>query len=180
MDENMAYIRRLIQSGHFNHTCSTEVDTEMAERAMEIAIAADAEQREDVMDDLTAFISARLDDDERYARVFLALGQRLKDNPSPAVTAIGQAGIDMMLDASEAVAEAMRWKCRAPNDLERVLREVAAKRARLALYVAACDAARKHGGDPYMVGIAAGLEVAVKRDAAVWSDHPDYQQEWTM
>jgi hypothetical protein len=132
------------------------------------------------VDDLTAFINARLDDDERYARVFLALGQRLKDNPSPAMTAIGKTGMDAFLDAPEAVAEAVRWKCRAPNDLERVLREVAAKRAIVAAYA---EVAYMDTVDPepeYACGRAGGLGKAVRHLAAVWSDHPGYKQEWAL
>lgn len=43
MDERLSRIRRLIELGHFNYVCSTEVDPPMAERALSWAIAADAE-----------------------------------------------------------------------------------------------------------------------------------------
>lgn len=65
----------------------------------------------------------------------------------------------------------------ARHDPARALREVEAKRKRLAAYTAARAAADKHG-DRYMAGVADGLAVAVKDDASAWSDHPDYRAEW--
>jgi len=34
----LTQVRRLIEMGHFNYPCSTEVDVKMAERAIESAI----------------------------------------------------------------------------------------------------------------------------------------------
>jgi hypothetical protein len=53
----------------------------------------------------------------------------------------------------------------------RVMRDAAAKRAILAEYEA--DHGLAYGPEYY-----AGLEVAVRNLAAVWSDHPGYRQEW--
>jgi hypothetical protein len=53
----------------------------------------------------------------------------------------------------------------------RVLREVAAKRAHLTAYEGAINGCLEWG-------ITTMLENILYSDAAVWSDHPDYKQEW--
>lgn len=135
------------------------------------------------MDELITFITARLDDDERYARVLMAVGQRLKDNPSPAMAVIAEAGIDAMLDAPEMAAEAARWKCLVPNDLGRVLRDVAAKRTVVGWYAGSLDASdffREEFGTGTHMATAAESYLNVMRGYAVaWSEHPDYRAEWS-
>lgn len=63
----------------------------------------------------------------------------------------------------------------------RVLRECAAKRAIIGSQQS-CVAAEAKEGDlgPKLVarGMHVGLELSMKFLAAVYSDHPDYQQEW--
>ena len=93
------------------------------------------------MDDLTAFITARLDEDEAQQW--------------PDYSTLPPSG----------------WP-------ERRQREVAAKRKRLAAYLKAQATADKYGDDRYMVGLADGLADTIRDDAAVWSDHPGYRQEW--
>lgn len=95
------------------------------------------------MDDLTAFIRARLGEDE-------AAADELHNR------------IDCDLNRLQSFGEC---SCGYPA---RVLREVAAKRALLAAYEDAPEFS-----DPWI-----GLDAAVRICAAVWSDHPDYRQEW--
>jgi Family of unknown function (DUF6221) len=107
---------------------------------------------------LAEFFAARLDEDEAAAKAWLPLG-----NPDAA--------------QREHIARA---------DPGRVLREVEAKRKRLALMAdAQADMDRlladKHAGraeQAMAVGRARGATVAVKYDAEVYSDHPGYRAEW--
>lgn len=74
----------------------------------------------------------------------------------------------------------------ARHDPARVLREVEAKRARLALMTEAVAEMDKLLADDtaskidqaMAVGRARAATVAVKHDAAVYSDHPDYDEKW--
>ena len=111
--------------------------------------------------DLTAFLKARLDEDERIARADY-------DHPD----FYGTGGRN-----SEAF-----W---AQFDSERVLREVEAKRATLAAFTAAeADLPRGFRDDwadsavAYKHGAYDALRAAVLRDAAIYQDHPAYQSEW--
>lgn len=91
------------------------------------------------MDDLIAFLNARLDEDEAEAKAAAnALNRHIECDPDNAAHI-------------------------ARHDPARVLREVAAKRAIVERYAKAPDWA---GGED------------VRLLAAVWSDHPDYRQEW--
>ena len=66
------------------------------------------------------------------------------------------------------------------------LREVAAKRARLALMIEATEEMDRLVADDDVstpdqtmaIGRCRAATVAVKHDAAVYSDHPDYQRRW--
>ena len=72
------------------------------------------------------------------------------------------------------------------HDPDRELREVAAKRARLALMIETMDEMDRLIADDdasiadqaMAIGRCRAATVAVKHDAAIWSDHPDYQQKW--
>lgn len=108
--------------------------------------------------DITEFVKARLDEAE------VALN-RSRSAPE---------GATRFTDVDE-WDEELVWTFANSN---RVQREVAAKRARLAAYIAASAAVAK-GADPYMAGVADGLRIAVKNDADVWNDHPDYDPQWT-
>jgi Family of unknown function (DUF6221) len=140
---------------------------------------------------LAGFLAARLDEDEGAARsagagTWSAAGGDLYDGTDPHTrNAIGETW-EWERDYGEWPAAAAHI---ARHDPARVLREIEAKRAILAAYVAAKAAApsadhRKPMSYWYeleegiKVGIADGLEIAVKHDAAVWSDHPDYRAEW--
>jgi hypothetical protein len=100
------------------------------------------------MDDLIAFITARLDEDE--------------------------ADIDTR-DHDSGQCDYLRGVHLEP---ERALREVAAKRAILKQYQDSRNLLSKQETyDLVRAGVAA-LRVAVMFLATVWSDHPDYRQEW--
>jgi hypothetical protein len=99
------------------------------------------------MDDLIAFISARLDEEGSWwtsAQIMERFGPGTYN------------------DATHIVR----------HDPARMLREVIAKRAHLAQYESAINGCLEWG-------ITTALENILYSDAAVWSDHPDYRQEWT-
>jgi hypothetical protein len=116
------------------------------------------------MDDLVAFLAARLDEDEAAARA--ALSQSAEEGTAWWFDDVGP--------------ETPREFHVARHDPARVLREVEARREILNRY------ARGLAGDlpEWKAGrelIEAGLAIlrAVLRDlAAVYSDHPDYRAEW--
>ena len=102
------------------------------------------------MNDLIAFLAARLDEDEAVAR--RAAGG------SPRETNLGIALFIGRFNPA------------------RVLREVEADRRLLAEWQKAeTDPAID---DQWNAGLAAGLRMAVQIRAARHSDHPDYRQEW--
>lgn len=113
-------------------------------------------------DVLTAFIAARLDEDEAIAR---AAGDA---TPPP----WHAAGGDIMSRADgrcAANADGPEAPHIARHDPARVLREVAAKRAMVAECVRTCEY------EDYGHALAGAV---IKVMAAAWSDHPDYRQEW--
>jgi uncharacterized protein DUF6221 len=161
--------------------------------------------------DLAGFLAARLDEDERYIRALQAAGERFRDNATPAQfsrdTPVVRELFDEILDDPEAVAAITAVQdAGPPNDLERLLREAAAKRALIAeiqairhFYVDedtwfSCSQATdptEPDGEPGS-GCAdddrrgkpcdCGRDTKVTRQlgilAAIYSGHPDYQQEW--
>jgi hypothetical protein len=108
--------------------------------------------------DLTAFVTARLDEDEAIAK-----------------EAASRPGGPAWDDRTRHTAVARHIN---RHDPARALREVTAKRKRLAAYIAASVAADRYD-DQYMAGVASGLADAIKDDADTWSDHPDYDQKWS-
>lgn len=122
------------------------------------------------MDDLTAFIDARLDEDEAAA---IAAGDgaaesarwRTREHPSDSgIVRDGQGAVviyDEGVPSDEDAAHIAR------HDPDRALRDVAAKRAILALY-----------DNPEGYAYSVALERVVVQLATAWSDHPDYRQEW--
>ena len=133
------------------------------------------------MSDLTAFLSARLDEDEATAR-------GAKDSPWYVEDSI--------------LAVAHTWPQEAAHvarhDPARALREVEVGRKRLTLYLDAKEtlaaalkkappdddpaAAHSYVRERINVNQASGrftaLETSVRLDAMTYSDHPDYRQEW--
>lgn len=141
-----------------------------------------------VSDDLAAFVHARIAEDKLlalcagtvdHADVWTAAEHaseegRIEDNHGEVV---------VYNEGAPDRAQAMHI---ARHDPARELREVEAKRKRLALMNEAHAEmdrllADKHAGLPdqaMAVGRARAATVAVKHDAEVYSDHPDYRQEW--
>jgi Family of unknown function (DUF6221) len=118
------------------------------------------------MDDLAAFIEARLDEDEAMAKAAYQHGP----NPTqplappegswwPVVRLMERLGSGTYNDANHI----------ARHDPARVLREVAAKRAIVA----------EHGRDNFGCQSCQGDQrCPIPFLAAIWSDHPDYRAEW--
>jgi hypothetical protein len=143
-----------------------------------------------VTDDLSAFLTARLDEDERYARVMQAAGRRLKDSAPAGMEAFAVSALAAVMRDPDAMREVARWEDRKPpNDLGRVLREIAAKRAILAEHSPhypvtypqpsgqpTCTVCDEGGFDP---DPAAWPCPTVRHLAAVWSGHPDWRPEWS-
>lgn len=101
------------------------------------------------MDDLVAFLAARLDGEEKYAHK-----------------------IQEQIDGRSAY-----WDQRGVSDPARMRREIAADRALLRAFGDAC-AFHQPYPDSFDAGYRDGLEVAVKLRAAVYSGHPDYNPDW--
>jgi hypothetical protein len=116
------------------------------------------------MDDLTAFLNARLDEVEAAAKA--ASG-----------TDWGQALTFVTDEGGARVAEAASVRTAihiARHDPARVLREVTAGRRLIAEFKSHDDAKYPDFDGGYV----SGLEDAMMIAAAIWSDHPDYRQEW--
>ena len=112
------------------------------------------------MNDVTAFLAARLDEDEREAGEFHR--EDCESLPSPGYTG--------------------PFPCNCGHPA-RLLREVAAKRAVLAAYEAVlrdCASVGDPARRPRLYGEHDGLRVAVMHLTAVYSDHPDYDPEWAV
>jgi len=114
-------------------------------------------------DDLTAFLTARLDEDEAAAGRIAAMIERQNMGG-----AWGSSGPPV---TGNTVTINTAWLP------DRVLREVAAKRAIVAEYdrLNAAYEAFRHGANQAAMLAA---QTAVEHLAAVYSGHPDYRQEW--
>ena len=108
-----------------------------------------------VTDELTGFLTARLGEDEAAAKAWLPLGNPDDSNRNHI----------------------------ARHDPARVLREVEAKRKILAEYTRVVELRKSYpeGYDPndYHGLYESGLEEAVTHLAVVYSDHPDYREDWS-
>lgn len=122
------------------------------------------------MDDLTAFIAARLDEDEAIAKTAC-------EEYRPTWTAVWTAstvyarivdgdGLPLAGTDLRGVAEHI-----VHHDPARVLREIAAKRAIIAEYERAVNGSLEWG-------VTSALEDTVSHLADIWSDHDDYRPEW--
>ena len=131
-------------------------------------------------DDLAAFLAARLDEDEAAAKMATKFphwhaqpwydGQFLKDGRTERADLWGRPGMQF---TGQGALDTVVADHIARHDPARVLREVAAGRALLADYLQAIDDYAEF--DVIRIN---HLKRAVKWRAAVYSDHPDYRQEW--
>lgn len=138
---------------------------------------------------LTGFMNARLDEDEATA-----LAPHGNDETARSwtdgkggypVASLVDDGWGVTVVHGPATSDAVAAHI-ARHDPARALREVTAKRARLAMWhealtemdrlLADDDAEKIEQGRA--IGRQEAARAAVKHDAAVYSDHPDYRQEW--
>jgi hypothetical protein len=146
-------------------------------------------------EELVTFVTARLDEDEATASAGARrVGMPWRAEPQPG-TPGGLVTDELGLVGSTGGRYAAEHIAR--HDPARVLREVEAKRARLALYLDAKEAlAAALGAAPpdgpafahsyvrerinvnQASGRFAALEMSVRLDAMAWCDHPDYDPEW--
>jgi hypothetical protein len=140
------------------------------------------------VDDLIAFLSARLDEDEAAARAAAGRSWRQPDpERTPGWVEDDSDSIDRIVVYDEGAPTAGQAAHIARHDPARVLREVTAKRMLIAAVLRYETIIDGEWGDCHEEDeIAAGLcpehqpdEMAALRWlAAVYSDHPDYRQEW--
>ena len=133
--------------------------------------------------DIAEFVAARLGEDEAAAKANIGIGHGWQ-------TGLGDSG-----DGGPNWPDYQTYdsdELEAANDYLdrfrplRMLRETAAKRARLALMIEAtaemdrllADANAGTVDQAMAIGRARAATVAVKHDAAIWSEHPDYRPSW--
>ena len=129
------------------------------------------------MDDLIAFVTARLDEDEAAAKAAARkrnapwrseklqtdLAGRVNNSPEGASPSERDRGFVASTN-SRSIADHI-----ARHDPARVLREITAKRAVIRRYEDAAFGAEDTVNVLYLV---------VSDLSGCWSDHPDYRQEW--
>ncbi len=147
------------------------------------------------MTDITQFLTARLDDDEAYAREASTDGTGQWRNPSTGVIDFEIADFGLQaFDDGRIAAHIAR------HDPARVLAEVAAKRERLRLYIKAKEALAEVLKNPPPEETPTNMNsyrrerrniertaqrftafaTCVQLDAQVYADHPDYNPEWAQ
>jgi hypothetical protein len=126
------------------------------------------------MDDLTAFITARLDEDEAATKAVAPLGHVFDMGGERLDDQFAHIRVRHHSEDGRSYSQPDQPATRhfARHDPARVLREVAAKRAIVAL------AGTPDDDDPYYGGWDTVMELVLRNLAAVWSDHPDYRPEW--
>ena len=144
-------------------------------------------------DDLAAFITARLDEDEAAAKAALRGPWSIAENEVWGTQIIAIDGSPVMPVYVEGVTSAALSTAVhiARHDPARVLREAAAKRAILALHnrthECSVSSLEHHPEKGEWLYISTeyvdedGPEwpcTTLRHLAAIWSDHPDYRAEW--
>lgn len=130
------------------------------------------------MDDLIAFLNARLDEDERYA----TNGGQLRGDRWTALEISPSRVTWEVVGGGGAPIQALDWQAEhiARHNPKRVLDEVAAKRKLLqeiwaGLADFAANIAEIRGDDCGVLEYRAGL---LKLFALPYADHPDYDEAW--
>lgn len=125
---------------------------------------------------ITEFLNARYDEDEATARAVTDAGGESDWRAHPVAELEGRralTGGSFIFAVVDPVPEGPACADHAArHDPARVLREIAAKRAVLAL------ASEALGDDTTVPDAEFMAGEIVKALASVYSDHPDYQQEW--
>lgn len=132
------------------------------------------------MDDLVAFLRARLDEDEAVARGAQDSAGEAQWQLLPGwrgVAASGPLGTMTLVGSGDELEPTIGAHI-ARHDPARVLREVEAKRELLDEYARVAVNDSPQGGYEYATGWANGLGLVVRYAAAVYADHPDYRPEW--
>lgn len=129
--------------------------------------------------DLTEFLAARLDEDEDYLRTIKAVGEEGAANATPEDLADVAAVALGVLSDPRAYRLLERWgddahlPAQPPNDLSRLLCELAAKRAILGMW-------SERVPSPWILGRHMTLKPVLRHFAAIYSDHPDYDPAWKV
>lgn len=140
-------------------------------------------------DDLVAFLRARLDEDERIARAASWTDEANAWHAEPSPFGARHDGqrwyvedgmeegvvshVDPAASDDEGVARHIaEW------DPARVLREIDADRALVAVYEAVADLDTEDPEPEFAYGRAAGLGEAVRFRALRYADRPGYREEW--
>jgi len=131
--------------------------------------------------DLIAFLNARLDEDEAAAKAAASVagpdwhhGHFWPEDGSSATTMIFSAAGSPLADMLHRDDEEMAPFI-AGHDPARALREVEADRKLIAAYLQSEEVSPS---DSWESDGTQALEWAVRFRAAVYSDHPDYREEW--
>jgi Family of unknown function (DUF6221) len=133
------------------------------------------------LDDLITFLNARLDEDEAAAKAAASVAgpdwhhdlfwDEAEESATVMIFSAAGSPLADMLHRDEEMAPFI-----ARFDPARVLREIAAKRAVLGLFVSA------FGGVPVVIHAGSRTVVGgwlLRLWVAAYDDHPDYRQEWT-
>ena len=127
---------------------------------------------------LSEFLAARLADDEQYVHVLRDVGERLMASGQTAEFIDGEGFLCAVMADPQARQVIERFGLEAkvlpPNDLDRVLREVEAKRKILHGYETSIGAEFPDFDGGYL----GAMEDAVKHLAAVFASHPGYDPSW--
>lgn len=133
---------------------------------------------------LTEFLTARLDEREQDRLDELDRASRIRVAAHPnQQTGQRVAMCDDCNDwATEGSADAVKAAgaahVREQHDPERVLADIAAKRRIVKRYASAVDEAAGWPTNPETEAILMALQWPLMDLASIYSDHPDYQQEW--
>lgn len=130
---------------------------------------------------LSEFLAARLADDEQYVHVLRDVGERLMASGQTAEFIDGEGFLCAVMADPQARQVIERFGLEAkvlpPNDLDRVLREVEAKRKILALWETSAAGLRSpRNRQRAETALPAGQ--ALRLLATVYSTHPDYDPSW--
>lgn len=132
------------------------------------------------MDELIAFVAARLDQEEAIARAAASVaGPDWTWDPDSRDGYLRTPDGTIMADALHVEDDQFRPHV-ARHDPARVLRDVAAGRRLLANYeeIALPDPDASPQERALRMVVAEVVRMLILDRAAVWCDHPDYRQEW--
>lgn len=126
------------------------------------------------MTTITEFLNARLNEDEQAARYAFAA----HNDAQPDWYEIRSGAVNLGDHEDELLTfDAGISRHIVRHDPARVLREVAAKRAVLSAHANLADNPHRHTNPRVHAQWVTMIQV-VQHMAAVYADHPDYQQEW--